>query len=75
MTVKGLPTWQVRVTRSTDDEHADIEVSAASSEEAIERAIREAAANEAMYFGDAPAPRFYVDQMDEPEIVPPGGFC
>lgn len=75
MTATETNTWLVRVTRSTDDDHADIEVKATSSEEAVELAVKEAAANEALYFGDAPTPRFFVDDMDEPEIVPPGGFC
>jgi hypothetical protein len=70
-----LPLWQVRVTRSTDDEYANLEVRAETKEQAIELAIADAAKNEAMYFGDAPAPRFFVDMMDEPELVPPGGFA
>lgn len=67
--------YLVRVTRSTDGEYADIEVKANNVEQAKEKAIFDARINEDMFFGERAEPRFYVDEMDEVEEVPPEGFA
>ena len=62
-----MPRFLVRVTRSTDEEYADVDVEAIGADQAIRLAIGEVQGNPAYFFGEEAAPTYYVDPMDEPK--------
>ncbi len=59
--------YLVRVTRSSDEEWADVPVEADDWEKAKKKAIAEVILDPNKWFGDPPMPRYYVAYMDDDE--------